>query len=224
MPPYLARAERLLHRRLRPELSAGAALPLGELVLWIVVFGAFYGCVMGSFGGFTGERLLQLLYSAVKVPLLLLVTFAIGLPTLFLLHTLLGLRQDFAEARRALLAAQAGLTLVLASLAPLTAFFYVSSTDYQAAVLFNAAMFAVASLSAQGILLRLYRPLVARNGRHRWLLAAWLGVYAFVGIQMAWTLRPFVGSPDAPTRLFRSDIGDNAYVVVFRLIVSVLFD
>ena len=31
------------------------------------------------------------------------------------------------------------------------------------------------------------------------MLRAWLGVYAFVGIQMGWVLRPFVGQPDRPT-------------------------
>jgi hypothetical protein len=73
-------------------------------------------------------------------------------------------------------------------------------------------MFAVASFAAQLLLRRWYRPLVARNSRHRVLLRSWLVIYAFVGIQMGWVLRPFVGHPDAPTRFFRyGSAWGNAY-------------
>src|SRR4051812_34943562 len=97
------------------------------LLALITLFGVFYGAVMGTFGGVRGERALQLLYSGLKVPLLLLVTFGLSLPSFFVLNTLLGVRADFAKALRALIATQAVLTLILASLAPFTALWYVSS-------------------------------------------------------------------------------------------------
>lgn len=53
---------------------------------------------------------------------------------------------------------------------------------------------------------------------HRWLLRAWLLVYAFVGIQMGWLLRPFVGDPNSPTHFFREKMWGNAYEVVARMI------
>ncbi len=81
---------------------------------------------MGSYGGLGGDHAWQLLISGVKVPLLLFLTFLIGLPNFFVLNTLFGLRRDFREALRALLAAQAGVAIVLASCAPLTLFWYAS--------------------------------------------------------------------------------------------------
>jgi hypothetical protein len=54
------------------------------------------------------------------------------------------------------------------------------------------------------------------------MLRAWLVVYAFVGIQMAWVLRPFIGNPDQPTRFFREESWGNAYEVIFDLMVSLL--
>jgi hypothetical protein len=180
----------------------------------LVVFGAFYGAVMGCFGGVGGARALQPVYSGIKVPLLLLVTFALSLPSFFVLNTLLGVRDDFPRVLRGLAATQAGLTVVLASLAPLTAFWYASSGDYRQALAFNAAVFGAASVAAQFLLRRWYRPLVARNPRHRALLRSWLVIYAFVGIQAAWVLRPFVGHPGGPTRFFRPDAWGNAYVEV----------
>ena len=186
----------------------------------IVGYGLLYGAVMGSYGGVIGRGAVQALYSAVKVPLLLLATFLLSLPSFFVINTLMGLRDDFAEAVRALLATQAGLTIVLAGLAPFTVLWYVSFEDYNNAILFNTAMFAIASVSSQVLLRRHYRPLIRRNPVHRRLILAWIVIYAFIGIQMGWVLRPFIGSPDLPPTFFRQGAWGNAYVVVFGKIIG----
>lgn len=103
---------------------------------------------------------------------------------------------------------------MLASLAPYTAVWYASTRDYHEATLFNAVMFGAASVAAQWVLRRHYAPLIARNRRHRRMLWAWPGVYAFVGIQMGWVLRPFIGQPGKAVTFFRSDTWGNAYVIV----------
>jgi hypothetical protein len=214
MLTLLTHADHLL-RGQTPPPSRAAMVRLGLLLL---VFGLIYGCVMGTFGGLAGQRLLQVVFSAVKVPLLLLVTFAVCLPSFFVLNTLLGLRDDFVLAVRALLATQAGLTVILASLSPLTALWYVSSADYTAAILCNGVMFGVASVTAQGLLRRLYRPLIARNRRQKWMIRLWLVLYIFVGIQAGWVMRPFVGDPNQPVQFFRNDAWSNAYEVVAGMV------
>jgi hypothetical protein len=219
---FLQQADDVLRRRPWTTGAAGVWSALGRLAAEILVFGLAYGAVMGLFGGILGERFLQVLYSALKVPLLLLVTFLLGLPNFFVLNSLFGLRRDFPEAIRALMAAQAALAILLASLAPLTALWYASSANYSAATLLNALMFAVASLGAQGLLRGYYAPLIARNPKHRWMLWTWLVLYAFVGIQMAWMLRPFVGDPNLPVQFFRDQRWENAYVQVFRIFWSLV--
>jgi hypothetical protein len=195
---------------------------LGSLILAVVVYGMFYGGVMGSYGGIAGSRIAQVVYSAVKVPLLLFATFLLSLPSLFVTNTLLGLRSDFPRALRALLSTQAGLTVIRAALAPFTVFWYVSGSAYQPAILFNGLMFGVASFSAQWMLRRSYAPLVRANPKHRWMLRAWLVIYVFVGIQMGWVLRPFIGNPAAPVQFFREEAWSNAYEVVIEMIWDVL--
>jgi len=175
---------------------------------------------MGSFSVDGHLRFKQMVYSGTKMPLLLLMTFAISLPSFFVLNTLMGVRDDFVTALRSVAATQACLTIVLASLAPITAAWYASSAVYERAITFNAAMFAVASLAAQWMLRRLYRPLIQRDPRHRLLLRCWIVIYAFVGIQMGWVLRPFIGNPNVPTQFFRSESWGNAYVVVWDLIAK----
>lgn len=201
MTALLRRADDLLRGHTPGNDPGPARANLLHLLALVTGFGLLYGAVMGTFGGVRGERALQLLYSGLKVPLLLMVTFGLSLPSFFVLNTLLGVRDDFARALRALVATQAVLTIVLASLAPFTALWYASSAAYRPAILFNAAMFALASFAAQGLLRRWYAPLIARNPRHRTLLRAWVVIYAFVGIQTAWVLRPFVGDPNSPHHL-----------------------
>src|SRR5271154_718236 len=76
---------------------------LSRRIKLILLFGAFYGCVMGTFSVTSPGRLEQVLFSAVKVPLLLLATFLISLPSFFVLNTLTGLRKDFPQAIAALI-------------------------------------------------------------------------------------------------------------------------
>ena len=188
----------------------------------VIVGGALYGLVMGAFGGLTGDRPLQMIYSGVKVPMLIVLTGALALPSFFVLNSLLGLRSDFGEVLRALALTQAAVAVILASLAPYTALWYASTTDYQEATLFNAGMFAIASLAAQWVLRRRYAALIARNPRHRVMLRVWLALYAFVGIQMGWVLRPFIGQPGRPVTFFREDAWGNAYVSILETVWAVI--
>jgi hypothetical protein len=181
---------------------------------YVVVFGSSYGALMGTFGGVTGERLWMVLFAALKVPLLLVVTFLVCIPSFFVLNTLLGVGEDFPEAFKGLVATQAAMTILLLSLAPYTLLWYASFADYNAALFFNAFIFGTASVAAQWVLRRYYQPLIARHPRHRTLLWIWIVLFAFVGIQTAWILRPFVGAPDLPPQFFRAEAWGNAYVAL----------
>jgi hypothetical protein len=202
-------------------VGRGDTLPrVAGLCLIIFFFGIIYGAVMGSFGGVGGDRFLQLAISGIKVPLLLMITFVLSLPSFFVINTLLGLRADFAFVIRAVMTTQAGLTIILASLAPFTALWYVSTSNYRASILFNMLMFATASIASQKILRRLYRPLTAKNPRHLLSIKIWLFTYSFIAVQMAWVLRPFIGSPSMTPQFFRQEAWSNAYIALARIIVN----
>ncbi|MGG6294132.1 hypothetical protein ACQ4M4_06890 [Leptolyngbya sp. AN02str] len=53
------------------------------------------------------------------------------------------------------------------------------------------------------------------------LLKFWLLLYALVGSQLGWTLRPFFGAPGEPFQLFRS-IEGNFYATMFRVLLNFL--
>ncbi|MBD2121259.1 actin-binding WH2 domain-containing protein [Trichocoleus sp. FACHB-262] len=55
------------------------------------------------------------------------------------------------------------------------------------------------------------------------ILRFWLGLYAFVGCQLAWTLRPFFGAPGQAFELFRPREG-NFYLSVIQSLLEILMN
>jgi len=184
------------------------------LLATLVAGGAGYGFVMGLGGG----RLLQGVIGALKVPLLLEVTTALCLPSHYVASSLLGLRADLAASLRGILASQAAMAVALLSLSPLLPVLYASDIDYETVTLWNGLFFLLSALAGQAVLARHYGPLIRRNPRHRATWALWFALYVFIAIQMAWVLRPFIGTPELEPRFFREDAWDNAYVRLARLI------
>jgi hypothetical protein len=188
----------------------------------VIACGAVYGVVMGSFHGWMGEGWEQAAVSAIKVPLLFLATFTLCLPSFYVLNVLAGLHADFPRVINAVLGFQSLAAIVLAALAPITELMNLSTSAYSFMVLWSGLLFVVATACGQWKMNCLYRPLIAANPRHRVLAIGWMALYWFVGIQMAWVLRPLVGDPHRPFQILRPEAWGNAYVEVTRLILRVL--
>jgi hypothetical protein len=214
----LAHADLLLKALGRP--ADVPSLPLVRTALVALLAAAAYGAFMGSFSLHSPERAWLMVYSAAKMPILIAATGALCLPGFFVLNSILGLRGDLPRALGAILASQAALAVALLSLGPLTRLAYFSGIDHREAILVNAGMFAAATVAGHTVMLRRYRPLIADNPLHRFALWAWVVLYVFVGIQMGWMLRPFIGSPAIPVTFLREEPFSNAYVFLVRLIFS----
>lgn len=196
-------------------------LPRWAAAAVIVCSGALYGAVMASYNGFAGDRVVMVAYGAAKIPLLFLATLFIAVPSFYVLNLLLGVGDHFRRVWDALVDFQLAVSLQLGALVPVTAFMNLTNGDYRIAQAWSSLLFAGAAWNARRLLLRAYAPLIAANPVHRALLRLWFGLYAFVGVQMGWDLRPFVGSPDMPVQFFRDEIG-NAYLEIFNVLVEAL--
>ncbi len=195
--------------RSQGRFSVGAPrIPWLALVATFTAATLVYGLVMGTWSG----RSTQVLYSGLKAPLLLGGTTLICLPNFYVLGAALGLRDDLEAALRGIVTAQATVGLALAAAAPLTGFVYLSGCGYAGATLSNGVAFLAATLAGQWTLARHYRPLIEGNPRHRVALVAWVMLYQFVAIQLAWSLRPFIGDPGVATTFLRPESWTNAYV------------
>ena len=106
------------------------------------------------------------------------------------------------------------------SFASITLFFMLTTSGYQFFKLLNVFFFIAAGLISMVFLTQGMRAVSTADGKQgrtgrRMVLSFWILLYAFVGSQMAWTLRPFVGYPDARFELIRQ-FGGNFYADVFR--------
>jgi hypothetical protein len=237
---------------------------------------AIYGAVLGSF-----HSVLMALTSAVKLPLLFLVTLAICLPTLYLFNLVFGARLSIRQSLALVMVALTVTAMLALAFAPISLFFLITAPDYNFFKLLNVAILALSALvglrfltsgmrvlNQHGLLapapaapelpaeapvspaVPLTQPVAppaaevpagaaarpasvavadrpqpfppARPARtseptppSMALLYIWILLFGFVGTQLAWTLRPFFGSPGMKFSLYR-EIDGNFYAEIFR--------
>lgn len=193
---------------------------LVSLFICSSVFFAFYGAIIGSF-----SSPLQIIASAIKLPALYLITVIICLPALYILEIVLGSNRSFIQYLAVLLASVAIIGITLFGFAPITLFFRLSVNDYQFFKLLNVIIFAITGLFGVSFF---YRGMLFLNSQdseqpsyHTGIIKGWLVLYAFVGSQMGWVLRPFFGDPEVPFQLFR-ELESNFYLHILHVTAEVL--
>ncbi len=185
---------------------------LGEkmraMVISSLVFMALYGAVMGS-----THSLWQALSSAAKLPILFLATLFICAPTLYFFNVLFGSTQSLTQNIALILTAITVTAVLLLSFAPIILFFLLTTSQYQFFKLLNVGIFAISGVMGV-VFLSQGMQIVAADAEgdsaRRNVLRLWMLLYAFVGSQLAWTIRPFIGAPSIPFELFRQ-LGGNFY-------------
>ena len=187
-----------------------------------ITFFALYGAVLGS-----SSTLAQTISSMAKLPILFLATLLICSPTLYFFNVLFGSNQSLAQNIALMLTALTVTSVLLLSLAPITLFFLLTTdeTQYQFFKLLNVAAFSIAGTIGLWYLTQGMR-IVSGSGdtdenRRRWLMRFWVLIYGFVGSQLAWTIRPFIGSPGLKFELFRQ-LGGNFYADIFSSFGEIL--
>ena len=227
LPLLLLRDGDAFRTRLR-ERRVGAG-GVAQLALFVCLACAVYGAALA---GWRSPRLS--LYVAAKLPLVFLgstlVVAACNAVAAALLGTGLGLRDVLA----AVFGAMALAGWILLALAPVALFLVAAScpaegTDevlrraHNAMLLTHIAVLGAAGLAGIGSLWSALRRLVPDRGRAAALAAVWVGAYAFVGTQLGWMLRPFVGSPFYDVVFLRPDALDrNFYEFVFGEVLPFL--
>jgi len=210
----VARERRLLLGELQSDTRV--ARHVGALAAAIIVFGTLYGAVLGSWHG---PRLAA--YVAIKIPLMLLVTAAITTLFNWIVAALSGVPLRFRQIVALTLLPLAITAIVAASLAPVAWLFTTSFPPPSAAqrtlhnMLYLTHTILIGGAGVSGTialrraLIEICRGDVARATRIR---LSWIAVYALVGGEVAWALRPFVGSVYLPVVFLRDDaLNGNVY-------------
>ncbi len=197
---------------------------LGEkmraMLISSLIFLAVYGVVMGS-----SASVWQAMSSAVKLPLLFVATLIICAPTLYFFNVLYGSSQNLTQSVALMLTAITVTSVLLMSFAPILIFFLLTTSGYQFFKLLNVLFFSICAIVGVAFLGQGVRIVSAAgkegSGARRRVLWMWILIYAFVGSQMAWALRPFIGAPSMQFEFFRQ-LGGNFYGNVLGSIGEIL--
>ncbi|MBD1207840.1 MAG: hypothetical protein H9535_05405 [Ignavibacteria bacterium] len=115
-----------------------------------------YGFVLGL-----QHSLLQALSSAVKLPVLFLLTIIITFPTLFIFGSLIGIGRTFMQTVVILLGGTAIISLALVALSPVTLLFGMTTSSYAFFKLLNVGIFVVAWFLGAAFFRAIYAPPVS---------------------------------------------------------------
>lgn len=200
------------------EVAAGRALFRGWLALSLLMIlsAAAYGAVLGMWHG---PKLA--VYVAVKLPLVLLLTSALTVPFSWAGSALLGLPLRVGQVVVLTFLALAAGSLLLAALAPVALLFTLSApppsegarTAHNLLYLLHTAFVGGCGLAGSAVL---WRGMRSFGRSARTVFFVWIAAFALVGGEVAWALRPFVGSVYKPVVFLRSDaLNGNVYEFVF---------
>jgi len=202
---------------------------LFSLIVFVCFACALYGAVLA---GWRSPRLS--VYVAIKLPILFLGTTAIVAIFNWMIATALGSGLSFKSTVFAVFASMTIGCWILLSLIPVTLFFLVSGVSYSGTttelqfahnsiLMIHILILSLAGIAGNAALLQGLRRLVAPRCPATSLFLSWLAAFAFVGCQLSWILRPFIGSPFFPVAFMRPDALDrNFYEFVFTEVLPFL--
>ncbi|GAB3964509.1 hypothetical protein V1634_01315 [Plantactinospora veratri] len=113
----------------------------GQMLASSAIALACYGAVLGAF-----HSVLMALTSAVKLPLLFLVTLAICLPTLYLFNLVFGARLSIRQAISMVMVAITVTSMLAVAFAPISLFFLITAPNYAFFKLLNVAILTLSAL------------------------------------------------------------------------------
>lgn len=184
---------------------------------WLFAMGAAYGFCMGAYNIIATEsvEVRYALASAVKVPIHLLLTSTLCFPALYVFGIAGGAKIRPGLLWACLMGALLLMCVLQVALMPVVLFFLSTIKNYSLVKLVHVLVWTISGIAALRFFGKMVRKLdesLAKNGQ---LMFFWMMTFGLVGAQMGWMLRPFIGDPDEPFRIFRN-FGGNILIDVFR--------
>src|SRR5438067_7258407 len=198
------------------EVVAGTALraKLRYAAVTIVGLAGFFGLVAGAYSGPA-----QALSAAIKLPFLFFATFAVCFPAFFVVQVLVGSRLRLLQVVVLVFGALALTSVLLAAFVPITLFFLITGANYYFQHLLNIVIAGVAGLFGMYALHDGLSVVCEKRGvyprKALTIMRAWALLFGFVGIQLAWTLRPFLGDRHEPFRVFGTYQGNFYAAIIY---------
>lgn len=195
---------------------------LHKQALLILLFSFFYGLIMGSFNG-----LVQSLVTSIKIPALIFLALLICFPAFYVIQFMLGSKMSVFHMANMILSGFIVFSTIALSFSPIVLFFMITGNNYAFLKLLHVAIFIFSGIFGMRTIINGLKyscekmnvyPKMGIN-----VFKFWIVIFAFVSMQLAWNLRPFLGSKELPFEMFREKEG-NFYLAVIQSIKDFLGD
>ncbi|MDX2046478.1 MAG: hypothetical protein SFU87_06810 [Chitinophagaceae bacterium] len=190
-------------------------------VLLIVLAAFIYGIIMGSYNGAA-----QALSSGIKLILLIFLTLAICFPSFYIVQLLLGSKMKLRQLIIILLGGFVMLSTILVAFAPIVLFFQLSNSPYSFLQLLHFFVFIFAGIWSMRTVVETLKMACEKKNIYPkiglTIFRLWVFILAFVGIQLSWNLRPFIGTREMPFEIFRASTQTNIYATLIGAVGQLL--
>jgi hypothetical protein len=202
--------------------------PLSSLLFCIPAILIGCGCYGFTMGLWQGWEMAS--YVGIKLPLVIIATLLVNGMINGMLAMVLGSGIGFRQSIQFLLAGFALMSIILASLSPITFFMALHAPDpsdagahqwHSVTLLTHTFMIAYAGIISHRSLLDHVRRFATTPTHGTRTFFVWLVGNLFVGAQISWIMRPFFGSPGLKVQFLRDNpMAGNFYETVWRTIHS----
>jgi hypothetical protein len=187
-----------------------------SLYTLLICFSLFYGIVMGSYHGF-----LQAITSGIKVPVLFTLVLLICFPAFYIIQFILGSKLQIYQMICIILAGFVLTTAIMISFAPIVVFFLLTGSNYYFLQLLHISIFILSGILGMKTIVDALKFSCEKKNVYPQVgvvvFRFWIIILAFVGIQFAWNLRPFLGDRDQPFKLFRQYEGNFYTAIIYSI-------
>jgi hypothetical protein len=190
-------------------------LILNQLLI-ICVFTFLYGVVMGSYHSF-----LQSLAAGLKVTFLFLSSILICFPSFFVIQQVLGSKMTLKQMVFIVLSGFVLTSAIAFSFAPIIILFQITGGNYHFLQLLHVAIFIFSGIFGMRLMVEALKFACEKKDIYPHIgvtvLRIWIIILAFVGIQLAWNLRPFLCNKTEEFKLFRKYEGNFYTAIVYSV-------
>lgn len=194
-------------------LGESYSLVLKQLLV-VCVFALIYGAIMGSYHSFY-----QSIASGIKLVILFFGAMLICFPSLFVIQKVLGSKMNLVRMLIVLLSGMVLSSTLVVALSPIVIFFQFTGGNYHFIQLLHVAIFLFSGFFGMRLIIDALKLACEKDNVYPQIgvtvFKIWIIILAFVGIQLAWNLRPFLSQKEESFKLFRSYEGNFYTAVIY---------
>jgi len=185
-------------------------------LLIICLFAFLYGVVMGSY-----HSVIQSLVAGVKLIVLFLSTVILCFPSFFIVQQVLGSKMNFRQMTMIVLGGVVLTSTIALSFAPIVIVFQITGGNYHFLQLLHVAIFIFAGSFGMKFMVDALKYACDQKNIYPQIgvtvFRIWVIILAFVGIQLAWNLRPFLCEKNEEFKWFRKYEGNFYTAIIYSV-------